>query len=340
MGRGGSSDDEEGESGRKNLKRMLKVLKFFVGLMVVAITLDHVLFGGGEQTAAAQKQRDADRAEEVAAGRLGGVYQAEHAVEHAVEHTMHDFGAALSGLEQAIGLNTHIFHDDDERHAADADHSAERAAAIRDEEHGDSHHVDGEAVEPTFRKVTLKVPEPTKTTEKARKDDEADKDDEAYDAEPLGDHGDASDAVEKPAPPAQSSAPKWPVQLGAMLRKPAQQLILKTLNGKTRMLPDKTDMMSFQWDQPTPPPKPAKCVEGQKEVGLPQSTKVKADCRLSAWGFAPKLSVINQPRTWRYGHLTILFFSWRGPRRRAPCFTWETSSRTTSKITSGIPTWR
>jgi hypothetical protein len=66
---------------------------------------------------------------------------AEHAVEHAVEHTMHDFGAALSGLEQAIGLNTHIFHDDDERHAADADHNAERAAAIRDEEHGRAGHL-------------------------------------------------------------------------------------------------------------------------------------------------------------------------------------------------------
>lgn len=68
MGRGGSSDDEEGESGRKNLKRMLKVLKFFVGLMLVSITLDHILFDNSGQRPGEQKQRDAERVQEVAAG--------------------------------------------------------------------------------------------------------------------------------------------------------------------------------------------------------------------------------------------------------------------------------
>ena len=37
--------------------------------------------------------------------------------------------------------------------------------------------------------------------------------------------------------------------------------------GKTRMLPDKTPVHSFHWEQPTPPPKATQCKDNQKEAG-------------------------------------------------------------------------
>jgi hypothetical protein len=75
-----------------------------------------------------------------------------------------------------------------------------------------------------------------------------------------------TDPASPPSPSLSSpSSPKWPILLGSMNRKLAQKTVLTVLDGKTRMLPDKTPVQSFHWDQPTAPPHAPQCEDTHKE---------------------------------------------------------------------------
>ena len=102
------ASDEEDRGGRRNARRMWRIVRATFLFMIVAVALDHVFFGDEAVLT------EAERAQE--AGTLGAVYRVEHKVEHAIEHTLHDIGA---GIDR--GLHTHVFHrrhdgvdDDDE----------------------------------------------------------------------------------------------------------------------------------------------------------------------------------------------------------------------------------
>jgi hypothetical protein len=62
------ASDEEERSGRRNGRRMWRIVRAALGFMLVAIALDHILFGENNPTLS-----DAEKVQE--AGSLGAVYR-------------------------------------------------------------------------------------------------------------------------------------------------------------------------------------------------------------------------------------------------------------------------
>lgn len=266
------ASDEEDRSGRRNARRVWRVVRAALGFMIVAITLDHVFFG--EEA----KLSDAERAQET--GALGAVYKVEHTVEHAITHTLHDIGA---GIDR--GLHTHVFHNDHDDESVERSHrgggggegggEGSDDAAASSSSSSYSTHEDAssaaeeeplEPLEPVFRDVSnLKLageaatPTESATTEERSEEHSTttteDDQDENHGNDREGDldganHDSDHASSSSPSFPSSSSssdattssqhndpsgAPatsKWPIQLGAMNRKQAQRAVLSTLNGR------------------------------------------------------------------------------------------------------------